>query len=137
MAKKWKFVTSEEDFKAFQEEVLYWQKYFGLLDWEIECFHEKISSRARIHYQFSQRRAEIYLNVEYPVKPYHRDICDSAFHEICELLLGGMASFMQGSESACDEMVHSVIQTLCNTLFLEHYEKRFNNSWKECLRRTK
>jgi hypothetical protein len=127
MPKEWEFKTTEEDFEVFKQEVLYWQKYFGLLDWQIQCIHKKIDARAMVDYRFSARYTKVFLNTEYNIKPTHREICDSAFHEVCELLLAAMRSFMQGSENGINEMTHAVIQTLCNTLFLEHYEKRFNS----------
>lgn len=119
----------DKKIKFFTERVLIYQKYFGLLSYEIDILPQikngtnastlfndgdlgKASRRVTIAYSLG------FINDE---KTTLDEIDKSAFHEICELFLGKIRFFAEYGISPVlvDNEIHSIIRTLENTLFLE------------------
>ena len=59
-----RYLTTEDDFRIFQEAVVYWQRRLGLLDWHIYTRHKSRDPGAQASYypDLSGRCATIYLS---------------------------------------------------------------------------
>jgi hypothetical protein len=99
----------------FMEKVLQYQKEFGLFNWEINI--EEIDDdecRGEIQYDISARLAVIYYDQTWirTVKLKKEEIALVAFHEMCELFLAEIHSFIV-KHSDCDyadSLTHNVIR---------------------------
>lgn len=119
------YKTTPEDFKIFQEEVAYWQKRLGLLDWHIYTRHKLMRENQGYCYAHLQgRAATIYLSTvlhNYDEPPGAEGIRQIAFHEVCEVLLVRMMICAQAryvTRDEIEEAKHEIIRTLENVLFL-------------------
>lgn len=117
--------VSKKLFNTFKAECEKWLKILGLNDWQVHYRHEKINNRAEIHFDCVGRLATIILSTSWP--GWDQDLVNeenikrSAFHEVCELLLGPLND-MVGQRYGLnvddkEEEIHRVIRTLENTLF--------------------
>lgn len=116
-------VTTEEHFKAFQEEALRWIEFFGLKGWQVDFRHADLEkNRADISYGLGSRIAAITLSTNWSHDPVTEEkVRRSAFHEVCELLLGRLSIFAKErfnvEEFQIDEEVHALIRTFENVIF--------------------
>lgn len=115
------YKMTEADFKEFEKEVYKWQKFFGLLNWEIQV--DRICSDKYLAAQCSPdgeaRYAVISLAEEWHKKPLEFEVRRSAFHEVCELLLWRLHEMSTGlyAKPVVASRIHEVIMTLENTVF--------------------
>jgi hypothetical protein len=119
--------TTEEHFKLFQEEVMFWLDYYGLKDWYVSTNWEFIDNgnltRASIVWNVSNRFAAISLNTEwndtYDLNSAEFMIRVSAFHEVTELLLAPLTCLVNEihPEDRVQESLHYIVRTLENTIF--------------------
>jgi len=129
------YKTTPADFKIFQEEVAYWQRRLGLLDWEINTRHQKIEGRGECWANLQGRTATLALGKvfhNYDEPPGEAGIRLVAFHEVCELLLARMlicATARYATRDEIEEAKHEIIRTLENVLFRP---KRKSSSPGQC-----
>lgn len=118
--------TTTEHFDIFQKEALKWLDFFGLKGWDVHFSHRKLNGdRARIIFNGVGRVATIFLNTHWTEEDgilfTDKDIRKSAFHEVCELLLGRlnqMASQRFNLDALdIEEEIHQIIRTLENVVF--------------------
>ena len=115
--------TTPEQFEIFKVEFTKWQKFFGLLGWEVSFDHRDIEHRGTITFDIASRCATVTLGKKwdnYDIEIDKVDICKTAFHEACELLLGrlrvlALARFLHQEE--IDEEVHVIVRTLENVFW--------------------
>jgi len=127
--------TTKAHFELFKTECQKWQKFFGLLSWRIMYLHEEPRSKAMASCatSLSQRVATIRLNPKWPREELNDKIIkETAFHEICELLLTRLDHYMTArfviDDSDFEEALHEVIRTLENVIFnARRYKKRNQN----------
>ena len=78
-----KFKTSDADFKYFSDRGRYWQRLFGLLDWEIVYMHKNDpGALAWCQADFESRGCVIGLSVDRTTKPTKESLDLAVFHEI-------------------------------------------------------
>lgn len=114
------YKTTKSDFDRFTKEVYKWQKFFGLLDWEIKVLHKKLdNARADFFGNIPAKVAVISLDTKWEYPPDKKEIEKCAFHEVCELLLSQLRFFGNGmyDKIIIDEQIHYVIRTLENSVF--------------------
>ena len=93
-----KFKTTKVDFKVFKVEVEYWIDRFSLREWKVFYKHEKSKKLSNvlawIATDWKGRSCSIGLSPNWSPHDIVSDfeICRSAFHEVCELLLSDIGS---------------------------------------------
>lgn len=125
--------TTEKDFQVFIEEFKYWIKYFGLLNYKFVFFHEFIednAGRATFHKNRASRVIRVSLNTNWKnhrIDNYQLRV--TSFHEFMESLLLEMADMVYHGYGEFNEEneTHKLIRIFENTIFEEHYQKRFGN----------
>lgn len=114
-------MEEKSQFSIFKSEAEYWLNYFGLTDWGVTFETEPLTDTvAETRFQFVAKRVLIVLNSDCSSDD---DIKQTAFHEVCEVLLGNL--YYQ-AERACTsdyqrEMIamagHDIIRRLENTVY--------------------
>ena len=129
------YISKVKDFDIFSKEVRHWLFKLNLINFEVFLRHDKIEaqSRAECTFNIEDKIVVISLGTEWAnIEPTHKEICKTAFHECCELLLGqayiGLLNLNIDDEEVNGRM-HSVIRTLENTWFKEDYALRYE---KKC-----
>lgn len=117
---------TERDFEIFKDEAQYWIDKFGLLDWRIDFDFAKLDDdrSAQLDYMWKGKCCCICLN-KWPLKRYsEEEIKQSAFHEVCELLLVELRRTALDEEipyeeraGLTDAAAHGVIRRLENSVF--------------------
>jgi len=112
--------TTKKDFEIFKKEFLKWFNVFGLKDWKIYFFHDQIdeTSYANITYNVAGRVATVRFNLEHNGR--YNNIKETAFHEVCELLLGklvAVAEYRYVTENEITEATHDIIRRLEKVIF--------------------
>lgn len=120
---------TENDFNIFKSEAEYWLNQFGLKDWRVDYAFEKLDeeNRAECRYHWHGKTACLALN-KWPSDSLSQgQIEESAFHEVCELLLIEMRRIaldehipFEEREGLTDCACHSVIRRLENSVFKNH-----------------
>lgn len=136
--------TTKKHFEIFKIEAERWIKQLGLTEWEVYYSHSKLGDmKAQCKYNLMGRNATISLSTDYvdDIIDYdiESDIKKSAFHEVCELLLGPLESMVEqryalGRDDVCEE-THRIIRRLENFVF-DIYKKEHGKS-KKCPQKKK
>lgn len=113
-------------FELFEKEASYWLSYFGLHDWRVMFFHEELRTGniAETHMDHIGKCASMLFAkgldpVYYTVDGVKR----TAFHEVCELMLGSLYCLIEPqliTEREHDMMSkggHDIIRRLENTVY--------------------
>lgn len=104
----------------FENRVLHWQVYFGLIGWKY-CFKHFVDhyTLARVSVDHCARAIEVGVNLLFPhyERPTKYNIDRSAFHETMEILLSGIEHSLKSKNDTLDETVHGIIRTLENSIF--------------------
>jgi len=121
-----KIQTTKEHFEIFKRGADRWIKFFGLTEWEVYYSHKKLNGlKAQCSYNLVARNATLSLSTHYTdgIIDYNLedDIRQSAFHEVCELLIGPLRSmveqrFVLGIDDVNEEC-HRIIRRLENSVF--------------------
>ena len=130
--------VTKENFELFKKECTKWINYFGLKDWQVHYTHAKIErSRAQCCFNCVGRIATMTLNTKWDEinKDFVNDnnIKKTAFHEVCELMLGRLNDMVSQryelSELDVEEEIHRIIRILENTVFEQvlNKEKNYEN----------
>ncbi|KKM57112.1 hypothetical protein LCGC14_1550870 [marine sediment metagenome] len=133
-----KIKTTRKHFDLFKIEVKKWIQNFGLTDWNVYYSHIKLNLKAQCKYDLVGRVATLSLSTEYidDTIEYNieQDIKMSAFHEVCELLLGPLESMVDQRYALgiddVEEERHRIIRRLENFVFTI-YKKEYGKS-KKC-----
>ena len=111
--------TTIKDFELFKKECKKWIKFFGLKEWRVEYILGCDSSdRAQVRFNNEGRTAYIYLTDELDLNNYQ--IRESAFHEVCELLLADPYHYLvinNVDKELINTMTHTIIRRLENSVF--------------------
>ena len=121
--------TTDKHFTVFKKHVHLWLDHFGLKDWEIIIDHDipvsASDALAACSIDLPQRFARIYLNTTWDDNhPTEQLLKCSAFHEVCELMLGEMNTLAKARFATDDEIDsarHAVIARLYNSIAGEKY----------------
>lgn len=133
-------MTSNSAFKAFTDEVGFWQRHLGLTDWQIdvELGDEKPCNRATTLIDSDGHSAVIVLERTW-VEGATREDADenkvrrTAFHEVCEIMVddleNGTSQLSVVEKNRARVAAHALIRRLENCLFplrleIEKKEKR-------------
>lgn len=115
--------TTKKDFELFKKECRKWQEILGLKDWYFDFEHDLIfdSHEACASMDLNAMQVSLILSTEWEREPTEEMLKLAAFHEICEVLLGGLSSlgterFNVSREDMASE-VHRVIQRLTYAFF--------------------
>lgn len=122
--------TTNSDFELYKRECEYWVKYFGLIDYRIAYKHnndiEGALAYCAVNANKSDRVVQLCLCVDWCNDTVDRfNICKSAFHEVCELLLDKIHSNLPIDRSV--DLVHELIRKFENSIFNDYYNKRYKN----------
>ncbi len=121
--------TTKKHFELFIKECKYWINKFGLRGWCIDYTNERLvdGNKADVSWKMISRVARINLEPIWGDKDeIYKVITDkmirqTAFHEVCELLLGRLGMMADGkianTKDATEEETHNIIRTLENTMF--------------------
>jgi len=123
--------TTKKDFDLFTDEGSYWIGRLNLNDWDI-CFIYDINEneeglRAWARPDLISKTATIALTEDWMwLTPNKYDVCKSAFHECCEVMMHKLYHDLRRtfSENYVASMIHKVIRTLENTLFVDDWNRR-------------
>ena len=119
---------SKKNFEFFEEEGRRWLKFFGIYQWDCRFFFEKNDEAlARVEWNTSEGIAVFYLAKSWGKdKVCKKTISQSAFHEVCELLLNELNDMARGSarDVHVEEAIHRVIRGLENTIFEYEWRRR-------------
>ena len=127
-----KNITTQAHFELFKKECQYWIDYFGLLEYRDAYYHIDCGQLAQCDVHSDRTAMVCSLTLG---KKWRNDtitnllIMQSAFHEVCELLTWEIGDVVCDKTSLKNErsIFHKLIRRLENTLFTEHYKKRFLN----------
>jgi hypothetical protein len=114
--------TTKRHFEIFKKECKKWIEIFGLKEWSYYFFHDNWDekNRASVIYNVVKRTVSINLETKWNTPPTVNDIKITAFHEVCEVLLGPIyliAESRSFDSSDLDSQCHSIIRRLENSLF--------------------
>lgn len=113
-------------FELFEKEASHWLWYFGLLDWQVTFYHEKLQNDgfAETRMNYVGKCASIVLTKgEDPSYYTEERVKRAAFHEVCELLLGSLYGVIEqhiaaGRDyDAVAKAGHEIIRRLENTVY--------------------
>lgn len=115
----------EDWLPLFEHEASYWLSYFGLLDWSIIFRSEPLENTfAEARMNYVAKMAELVINNDYDPGSMNADVVKrSAFHEVCEVMLGSLycqAERFCTSDYQHDMVAmagHDIIRRLENTLY--------------------
>jgi hypothetical protein len=122
-------ITTKKHFELFVKECKYWIDKFGIKGWDIEFTHKSLcdENKAGISWKIMSRIASINLEPKWGEKQeLYKTITDkvirkTAFHEVCELLLGRLAMMadckISNYRDAVEEETHNIIRIFENTVF--------------------
>jgi len=120
--------TTNKHFSLFKEHVYLWLDHFGLKDWETIISHDIpadcTDALAACSMDLQARFANIYLNPKWDRTPTDELLKNSAFHEVCELLLGPLDIMCKSryvTEEEIDSSRHGIIARLYNSIAQEKY----------------
>jgi len=106
--------------ELFKKEANYWLNYFSLLDFDVQI---KISENneeclAFVIVSHSNKIASLKIS-KFWDELNDDKVRETAFHEVCEILLSRLRSLACGtfSDEAVDETCHSIIGRLQNSVF--------------------
>jgi len=129
--------TTTEHFEIFKDEVEYWIEKFHLREWRFRIIHadskELKDVLAWVTSEWKGRVATISLSVDWTDSTYDvvekYELCKSAFHEVCELLLADMGSIAMidicsTQRQEFEKSVHSVIRRLEWAVWEPDYNRR-------------
>jgi hypothetical protein len=122
--------TSRKDFDLFVEQSWYWIRRMGLLQWEYAFQHSRtdLDSRAEVERNFTGKIATITLDPNWGEDTVsHQRICQTAFHEVCEVKYADIARLMTQfySEELIEQMVHELIRNDEHAVFAPYYAEKF------------
>lgn len=126
--------TTSENFKQFCNECSYWITYFGLLEYRFHFFHtmmkkDKCLAMTKMHSDDSAKIVMLHLNVNWGDDEINEFMVrQSGFHEVMEVLLYGIRQNL--GQGYANWHIHTMIRIFENTIFHEHYHRRFNNAKK-------
>lgn len=113
-----------KEFEYFKKRVKYWQKFFGLYDWEISVHLDEEDDDNDLAYTtfvVDNKRADIFLCADWDtVEMTDYELDKTAFHETVEILLlevRYLAGKRTYSYDDMDRAIHSVIRTLTAKIF--------------------
>ena len=113
--------TTKKDFEVFKKECWKWIDYFGLKGWDYNFTHGESleGSVASYTLQYAGRLVSFYLADDILQKISRRDIQQYAFHEVCHVLLQGLArhAYNMVQDDIVGEAAHKIIAILENTVF--------------------
>ena len=116
--------TTKNHFQIFKKECQKWIAFFGLYGWRYSYFHEDTTEdwRASVRVSIDGRTVSLFLHIDWKDDVVtERAVRESAFHEICEILLWRLASMAFGnlrfSPKECNEETHNIIRILENKVF--------------------
>jgi len=113
--------TTKTEFELFKKECQRWIKFWGLTEWEINYRHKEIDREvyAVCYTDIIGMTATLKFN-----KNIREDLesqpKESAFHEICELLLAKLSTLANDRYSTEDELCvasHEIIRRLENCVY--------------------
>ena len=115
-------IITKKHFDIFKKEAEKWINKFGLLDWEVSFRHEMSEkNRATCAYDYTGKIASLVLSTKWEnFEPTTKNIKKTAFHEICELLLGEIGCLAEDrgwDKLEMDRSRHAVIRRLENAIF--------------------
>lgn len=118
------FKTTEKDFKLFRKECEKWLNFFGLTDWSVyyeHASHDGSGRDAYTEHTSGDKTATIGLYVDWlDLKPTDNILRQTAFHEVCEILLSEIAQMCMDRyirEQDIHTATHSIIHRLENSVF--------------------
>jgi hypothetical protein len=122
--------TTTKQFNIFKSEARKWIDVFGLKGWRIDFFHLKLENndRGQARVNISGRCVSIMFGKEWDGECKDFDIKQTAFHEVCELLLWKLADMAHTkvftNRDSITEETHSVIRILENVLFRDSIKEK-------------
>ena len=111
---------------VFVKECMRWQEYFNLKNWRLEYTNNKEAPEVFGSTDASIRDRQAFVNLN-PANPGNISLVkETAFHEVCEVLLTPLRQMALGqypaNEHTVDEACHDIIQRLTNTICREEVE---------------
>ena len=110
----------------FKKEAQKWLDYFGMKDWSIYYAQEKLDGiRAQCSFNCVGGVATLILNTSWDEKDdsfvTNKIVKRTAFHEVCELLLGRLNNMASQrfnlDEMSVEEEIHRIIRILENSVW--------------------
>ena len=116
---------TNKDFEIFKKECEFWLDYFHLRDYKVTYEFTNIDNAfANCASDSIGRQAIISLNSD--DYEFDVDLEMSAFHEVCELMLGDIYAMLADyySPSACQQQTHYIIRKLENSVYKSEIARR-------------
>jgi hypothetical protein len=111
-----KKLSAEERLYCTQR-VYFWQKVWGVSDWELAVMFGETegNSRAETMFNYSGRIATITFALHFDAFWTRENLDKTALHEVLEVFFGSARRFI--AEDMFDEMVHEWIRTIENKVY--------------------
>jgi len=116
--------TTARHFEVFRKEAWKWIRRFGLLNWDWRFVHADLPGLyAQAEWNITARSCTLTLGKDWEAIPVtNEQVKKSAFHEVCEVLLGPMTTLAGArfiGEYDLEEASHQVIRILENAVWAE------------------
>jgi hypothetical protein len=122
------FEVTETHFATFVDEAEYWIRKYGLFCYEWTYLHRDLEDLlASATYNVQGKAATLALAVKSSTNPTDRKIRRAAYHEVLEVMLGGLNTVgaAAGADHAdLDTETHTVIRIMENVHFEDDYARR-------------
>lgn len=119
-------LITKKQAEIFYKSCRYWIKHFGLSDWYIDwdMYKDDSDHRAFAVINLEAKYASIFIVQDWgdTVDVTEKDLQLTAFHEVCEIMLGELSYLAEDRSVTPNQIVqatHSIIQRLTNIEFSE------------------
>lgn len=121
-----KYKITKKHFNMYKESTYKWLNEFQINDYRV-CFvlEDNDDDYARVNWDDADKICVFSISKEWDMKPTEKSICKVAFHEVWELILGGLRRLAEDRYVEEREILianHSIIRRLENTVFEKYYK---------------
>lgn len=108
---------TNKDFEVFKKECEFWLDFFHLRDYKVYYEFEELENNNIAECESSS--VDRVSTIRLSITADKEDIKMSAFHEVCELMLGDMHAYLSDfySEVVCQQQTHYIIRKLENSVY--------------------
>ena len=121
--------TTKTHFKFFKDQCEYWINEIGLQEWKVYYSHQSHEDGlAWVMWDTEGRVATVGLSMDWPnLDPTPENLDNSAFHEVCHILLADLADLPKRTvhtETMSVQMQHAIIRRLEYLLLKTKHETK-------------
>jgi len=124
-------MKKQDPFKYFKQQVQYWVKFFGLYNWDVNIHKDEDAVQDSLAYTATivdNKRADIYLVLDWDGAEMTRYELKTAFHEVLEVMLAEIR-YLAGKRDIRFEEIDSTIHNIIRILTAKIFEGENNDMY--------